>query len=103
VNGGKGSPNAGGGSGGRLAIYHTYMVNFNGTLSAKGGDSNIEPGASGTIYLERRNSSDIEYRVLKINNYHLAYPLGIDRRGRLRHLLKGIYYDTRYLILSLRR
>lgn len=71
------------------------MINFNGTLSAKGGNSNVEPGAAGTIFLERRNFSQVEYRVLKINNYHLAYPLGEDRKQRLRHINNGIYSDIR--------
>ena len=99
VKGGAGSPNkGGGGSGGRIAIYHAFMLNFNGTLSAKGGESGVEPGASGTVYLETRNGSKVEYRVLKINNYGLAYPWAVDKsQGRLRHLMKGIYSDTRYI------
>ena len=97
--GGAGSPNkGGGGSGGRIAIYHAFMLNFNGTLSAKGGESGVEPGASGTVYLETRNGSKVEYRVLKINNYGLAYPWAVDKsEGRLRHLNKGIYSDTKYI------
>lgn len=73
------------------------MVNFNGTISAKGGDSKVEAGASGTVYLERWNStSDEKYRILKVNNYGLAYPWAIDKNdGRLRHLMKGIYNDIR--------
>lgn len=96
VNGGAGSPNrGGGGSGGRLAVYHATMLNFNGTLSAKGGDSGTEPGASGTVYVETRNGSRVEYRVLKINNYGLKYPWAVDKtKGRLRHLLGGVYSDT---------
>lgn len=96
VDGGAGSPAlGGGGSGGRLAIYHTTMINFNGTLSATGGKSSIEPGAAGTIYLERRNGSRVLYRVLRVNNGRLPYPWAIDKsKGRLRHLLHGIYNDT---------
>lgn len=95
VDGGNGSPGGGGGGAGRIAVYHKTMVNFNGTLSAKGGNSNVEPGAAGTIYLERRNSSIVQYRVLKINNFDLAYPLRLDRKGNLRHILNGIYRDIR--------
>lgn len=97
VKGGDGSPKVGGGgSGGRIAVYHTTMINFNGTLSAKGGDSSVEPGASGTVYLERQNGKNVDYRILKINNYGLAFPWAVDKRdGRLRHLLFGIYNDTR--------
>lgn len=99
VNGGDGSPSGGGGgSGGRIAIHHTIMINFNGTLSAKGGDSKVEPGASGTVYLERWNTStNVKYRILKVNNFGMAYPWAVDKRdGPLRHLLKGIYDDIRY-------
>ena len=98
VDGGTGSPaHGGGGSGGRLAIYHSSMINFNGTLSATGGDSAVEAGASGTVYLETRNSSHVEYRVLKINNYGRQYPWAVATKseGRLRHLLGGVYADTR--------
>lgn len=102
VNGGDGSPGTGGGgSGGRLAVYHTSMINFNGTLSAKGGNSAIEPGASGTVYLERWNvSSMVRYKVLKVNNFGMAFPWAVDKSdGRLKHLLKGIYHDIRYTII----
>ena len=99
VKGGAGSPSgAGGGSGGRIAIYHNTMLNFNGTLSAQGGDSRVEPGASGTVYLETRNGSQVHFRVLKVNNYGLAYPWAVHRtQGRLRQLKNGIYNDTRYI------
>ena len=99
VDGGAGSPTlGGGGSGGRLAIYHTTMINFNGTLSAKGGKSSIEPGAAGTIYLERRNGSHVHHRELRVNNGQLTYPWAIDRsKGRLRHLLNGVYSNTSHV------
>ena len=99
ANGGAGSPSkGGGGSGGRIAIYQTFMLNFNGTLSAKGGNSAVEPGASGTVFLETRNNSKVEYRVLKINNFGLAYPWAVDKsQGRLRNLMRGIYTDTKYV------
>ena len=96
VDGGAGSPSlGGGGSGGRIAIYNTIMINFNGTLSAIGGNSGVEPGASGTIYLERRNGSHVLYRVLRVNNGGRGYPWAVDKsKGRLRHLLDGVYNDT---------
>ena len=79
---------SGGGAGGRISIY-TAANNYIGQYQALGGESNIEPGGTGTVYLERitqnatdnievlahrnvyRNETefDIQNRTLYINAY----------------------------------
>ena len=92
--GGSGSSGvAGGGSGGRIAVYYRDIHNYNGTFSVRGG-TGLEPGASGTLYLEQSNGTHVIRRKLVVDNEGRAVPKTVEKNGEnLRHLFGGVYRD----------
>lgn len=92
--GGAGSTSkAGGGSGGRIAVNYGDIHNYNGSFSVRGG-SGLEDGASGTVYLEQWNGTQITWRKLIVDNEGQSLPKAVDRNsGNLLNLFSGIYSD----------
>lgn len=69
VSGGDGDRTyAGGGAGGRISVY-TTTNNYIGQYLAVGGESTVEPGGAGTVYIERitKNATD-NFEVLVHRN-----------------------------------
>ena len=69
-NGGEAMDNGGGGSGGRLTVT-CNKTDFSGRISAKGGDSSVEPGGPGTIFRKTGSGNEM-LRTLEINNAGLV-------------------------------
>ena len=51
VNGGLGGDYAGGGAGGRIAVYFTENRTYTGSFQSRGGASKVEPGGPGTSFM----------------------------------------------------
>lgn len=89
--GGSGSTgNAGGGSGGRISVEYSAIHNYNGSFSVRGGYG-LEDGASGTVYLEKRNGTRILWRRLTVDNEGLSLPKAMNRHGNLLNIFSGLY------------
>ncbi|HVV73827.1 MAG TPA: hypothetical protein VHI52_20350, partial [Verrucomicrobiae bacterium] len=58
ANGGDGGPQSGGGGGGRIAVILNQPNNFNGTITAFGGDGYARGGA-GTVFLRPNSRTDV--------------------------------------------
>ena len=74
VDGGNGRNSGGGGAGGRVAVYHQTLRNFNGTISAGGGkrpvltcwifaSSLLKP----SLYFLLLNTAPIQYNTIQYN------------------------------------
>ena len=89
--GSKGS--AGGGSGGRIAVNYRDIHNYNGSFSVRGGPG-FEDGASGTVYLQQSNGTQVTWRKLVVDNEGLSLPKAVNRNaGNLLNLFSGVYSD----------
>ena len=101
----------GGGSGGRIAIYHnTHKAQspYRGSLDIWGGDANqgTEPGASGTVYLQNIRSQKSILRVDNKERKQISEDIEIPNEGHRLDLFnpslrgKSLSYSTNGFIVS---
>ena len=93
------SPYAGGGAGGRIAVYYNGNYTFIGSFQSYGGTSQAEWGGAGTVYRENNRNASRPYRTLRIDNR--ALPNGPSRLHEIQELrLAGNKADYPYYMKS---
>ena len=95
------APYAGGGAGGRIAVYYNGSYTFIGSFQSYGGTSGAEWGGAGTVYIENNQNVSHPYRTLRIDNR--ATPSGPSRLHEIQEInLAGNSADYPYYMTSYR-